>query len=357
MPKALAHPQPLYSEPWKLRSDEAVAGDVVGLVVRKQLTGEEPADTVCAGRHGEGGIESATDCGVPLAAPRRSRSRSTVAEAAERWLQLYVSTARSAKNAGMAAQRVRDFLVPTLGHIPVDAMLPDDVRIYRLDLEKRGLAPRTVRHLLTDLRCLLRWAVEARLLVRTPFPRGVMPRIQERPPDRLNDAQVLALLRIPEPQSFVVRLGLATGMRWGELCRAQAEHVERGMIVVSNTKSGRVRRIPLDEVILSELLCRQGRLVPYGEGSAGSFNDYVGRLSGVAGFHVHQLRHTFSCRWIERGGSLPALQQVLGHASVVTTQQYARLSDEHVRREAARISGTSGWNFQPALSPTTEGAG
>jgi len=43
--------------------------------------------------------------------------------------------------------------------------------------------------------------------------------------------------------------------------------------------------------------------------------------------------------WLERGGSLAALQQILGHASVVTTQRYARLSDEHVRAEAERIAG------------------
>jgi site-specific recombinase XerD len=63
----------------------------------------------------------------------------------------------------------------------------------------------------------------------------------------------------------------------------------------------------------------------------------VRRHSGVEGFHVHQLRHSFACRWIEAGGTLAALQQILGHASVVTTQQYARLSEDSVRREAERI--------------------
>ena len=48
-------------------------------------------------------------------------------------------------------------------------------------------------------------------------------------------------------------------------------------------------------------------------------------------------RHTFACQWVERGGSLAALQQVLGHASIEMTQRYARLSDEAVMREAARI--------------------
>ena len=48
----------------------------------------------------------------------------------------------------------------------------------------------------------------------------------------------------------------------------------------------------------------------------------------------HQMRHTFACRWLERGGSLASLQQVLGYASVAITQRYARLSDEAVMHEA-----------------------
>ena len=62
-------------------------------------------------------------------------------------------------------------------------------------------------------------------------------------------------------------------------------------------------------------------------------------MSGLEHFHVHQTRHTFACVWLERGGSLAALQEILGHASVVVTQRYARLAEAHVKAEAARIAG------------------
>jgi integrase len=240
----------------------------------------------------------------------------------------------------MTAQRIRDHLEPFLGGRLARSVRPDDLRAYRLRLEEKDLSPRTVRHLLTDVRCMLGWAVEAGHLERSPFPRRIMPRLQEARPDRLNDAEVLAILTIPEPQAFVIRLALGTGLRWGELCRAQAEHLWMGMLEVYRTKSGRGRRVPLTSALLAEIRARHGALVAYGEGSAGSFNKFVQRHSGVGRFHVHQLRHTFACRWIERGGSLASLQQVLGHASVTTTQHYARLTDELVRREAERISGT-----------------
>ena len=81
-----------------------------------------------------------------------------------------------------------------------------------------------------------------------------------------------------------------------------------------------------------------GRLVPYAVTSSSDFARIVRRQSGVDRFHPHQLLHTFACRWTEKGGNLAALQQVLGHASIETTQRYARLSDEHVRAEAARLA-------------------
>ncbi len=166
---------------------------------------------------------------------------------------------------------------------------------------------------------------------------GLLPRVQERPPDRLMDDEVAALARLPEPFGFVIRLGLGTGLRWGELCRAQATDVERDMLVVSQTKSGRVRRIPLSPELLAEVRERVGRLVGFSAENPGGYARAVRRLSGASRFHVHQLRHTFACRWLERGGSLAALQQILGHSSVVTTQRYARMDEDAVRDEARKV--------------------
>jgi len=267
-----------------------------------------------------------------------------VRDAAKRWLESYIATTRAPRNQTMAAQRVRDYLEPFMGYKLLSKVTKEDLRSFRLWLEKRCRSSVTVRHILADAKCLFRWCEDSGWLDRSPVPRKLLPKIQERPPDRLMEGDVEAILGVPEPYAFIVRLGLGTGLRWGELVRAQSSDLEstrspggqeQGVLVVHQTKSGKVRRVPLAQTLWAELRMRVGRFLPI-EDSWG-FTRMVRRHSGVEKFHPHQMRHTFACRWLERGGSLAALQQILGHASIVTTQRYARISDDMVCREAERL--------------------
>jgi len=263
-------------------------------------------------------------------------NRITVEEAAGKWLEGYVPTARNEKGVKLARQRARIYFVPFFKYRPLSLVTPENLRQYRLHLQRQRISIQTVAHLLSDARCFFNWCEAEGLVTRSPAPKKLLPRIQERPPDRLTDEEVAAVLGVPEPYRFVIGFGLETGLRWGELIRAQSSDVQQGMLVVSRTKSGKMRRVPLSPEFLSELRLRVGRLVPM-RNSTG-FTRQVRRYSGVKKFHPHQLRHTFACRWIERGGNLAALQVILGHSSIVTTQRYARLTDEHVRAEAERIA-------------------
>ncbi|HET7251770.1 MAG TPA: tyrosine-type recombinase/integrase [Gemmatimonadales bacterium] len=260
-----------------------------------------------------------------------------VGDALKRWIASYVATARNEKNQKLTERRAAKYLVPALGHYLLSRLTSEHLRSYRLHLEKLGLSAQSVSHLLADARCFLRWSEDAGLVQRSPFPRRLLPKLQERPPDRLTTEEAEKLRRLPEPYGFIFRLALGTGMRWAELTRAQASDVERGFLVVSQTKSSKVRRIPLDAELLAEIRTHVGRLVPFAEHAPGSFSRTVRKSTGLPRFHAHQLRHTFACEWLENGGSLAALQQVLGHASIVTTQRYARLTDEIVMAERVKM--------------------
>jgi integrase len=261
----------------------------------------------------------------------------TVRDAAKRWLSTYIATARNPKGQALAKVRIRKHLEPVLGPCLLSRLTSDHLRRYRLELESRGASLQTVVHVLSDVRCLLRWCEDTGLVNKSPFPRRLLPRIQERPPDRLTEEQIQILCALPEPHGFICRLALETGLRWGELSRALASDVERGFLVVHQTKSGKVRRVPLSPEFQAELRMRVGRLVPFATSAPNSFNRTIRRITGLEKFHAHQFRHTMACVWLEQGGSLAALQHVLGHASIVTTQRYARLTDDSVMAEKLKM--------------------
>ena len=97
-------------------------------------------------------------------------------------------------------------------------------------------------------------------------------------------------------------------------------------------------RVPLSPELAQEVrLHLFSGLVSRAERSSGSFNATVRRRSGVERFHVHQLRHTFGCRYMESGGAILALREIMGHADIQTTLRYAALADRFVQQDAARV--------------------
>lgn len=275
-------------------------------------------------------------------ASTRGVSRVTVAEAARRWLELKVATSRNPAGLALAESRVEAELVPRLGMRPLAYLTADDCRAYRLAIETatphgRRRAPQTVAHVLADFRAMLRWAEGERLLGRSPFPRGLLPRVADRAPDRCTDGEVAALEAIADPWGFELRLLFGTGVRWGEAVLLEGSHRERGLLRVVAPKTGTVRRVPLSPALDQEIAARVGRLVHLG--LAQSLAVVARNATGIERFHVHQTRHTFACRWLERGGSLPALQEILGHSTVRTTQRYGRPSEESIQAEARRVFG------------------
>jgi integrase len=171
-----------------------------------------------------------------------------------------------------------------------------------------------------------------------------MPKPKKRPPDRLSDGEVAKLISLPDPFGFNLRLAIGTGCRWGELCRLQrTDLLPDGSLLIREAKDGEPRTVPVPPQLLAEVMQRRGALFlaqrghAWSEKSNGSFNARVAKLSGVSRFHIHRTRHTFACRYLEAGGELPMLQEILGHASVVTTQRYGRPNAKAIRGDASRV--------------------
>jgi len=280
---------------------------------------------------------------VQLSLPPPIDPGPTMCEAAVRWLGSYIATTRNPKGQRLARLRFEKYVL-AWRCVPVGELTGDHIRELRLVLERDWrLSPYTVTHVLSDLRCFLRWSVGAGLIARSPFPDRIMPRIAEVPPRGFDARERELLANVAGTAGFVLRLLLGTGLRWAEACRASPADVRGTLLEVAHTKSGRVRRVPLAPDLRDEIATRAtDRLVPYAANSPGSFSRSIRRRTGIAEFHVHRCRHTFAMCWLEAGGNLAVLQQILGHRDLGTTMRYARVTDDLVQREAERVRATSG---------------
>jgi integrase len=217
----------------------------------------------------------------------------TVRELGRKWLAEYIATRRNERCAKEAESRFRRFIAPMLGHLEVSQVRPDHFRRLRLEAEHHGLAPVSVGHVLGDARCLFRYiADELRLIPRSPFPSRIMPRVEEVTPRRLSRKEIGQVLRsVPEEHGFIIRLALATGLRWGEVYRLQWRRVDWDFrqLVIERTKSGKVRRVPVTgetlEMLRQQFADSKSMFVsPYRKKDSGSFLHFVKKRSGLKAF-------------------------------------------------------------------------
>jgi integrase len=270
-----------------------------------------------------------------LACERRPDTRPNVRNLIRDWL---LATGRNPHAKRNATWRLEHHVIPALGSVSAGDLTPAMLHALRNDLATK-LSPESVRNVLADFRTVLRF----HLGPAAPAFDGVLPRTEEREPDRLTDEAVdLILTHARDPWRWAILLSLETGIRWGELAALEWHHVNwaRKCLVVEAGKTGKVRRIPLSPAMV-DLLTRErfaGRdtVFPRRTQAHGAV-ERIGKRAGIT-WHFHQLRHTFACRWIEKGGTLKALSQLMGHASVRTTERYAKLSEAAVFAEVERLA-------------------
>jgi integrase/recombinase XerD len=269
----------------------------------------------------------------------------TVKEAWDPYRAQYVETRRRNESDRQTIEgRFRNHVLPVLGHLPLEALRRWHLSDLRARLIKRGLSPQTQRHVMVEFNSFLRWCHKAELGAPPLFEPAGMPRVQKRLANRLSDEEVEALKALPEPWGFYCRLGLGTGLRYSELCRAQASDIdwshEIPVLRVPETKTYEAREVPFRPWLADELHRKAGRLFPFDETrKSTAFNRRIQRLSSIAGFGAHRMRHTFCCMLGNDGMPLHHVSRIMGHRRLETTSRYVRQGDGAARREAARIYG------------------
>lgn len=277
----------------------------------------------------------------------------SVKEFAERWKSEYVAQQRNETGQKLAAARLERYIIPELGHLMLEDVRPEHVRGLRARVEaspaKDGettCSLQTVKHVLSDARCLFRYAVEVGAIQASPFRGRLMPRIEEQAPRAFSEEQVKEILEASGRYGFPIRLALLTGLRWGEIHRLTWHHVRKlpsPHLELDRTKSGKVRRVPLcteAQELLKKEKEQSTSVHVYAKrhGKPCQIVNFVRRRVEFP-FLFHGLRHTFARRWVESGASLAVLQEILGHSSIAVTQRYARMTDEATFAEARRVLG------------------
>jgi integrase/recombinase XerC/integrase/recombinase XerD len=236
------------------------------------------------------------------------------------------------------------------------------LRRYVASLSGRSQAPATVARKLAALRGLFRTQVELGARSENPAELLRSPKRPQRLPRVLKPAEVSALLdRIPATSPLALRdramfeLAYASGLRAQEIVSVEIESVDfDGECVRVEGKGGVTRLVPAGEHALRALerYLASGRpalaaadtqaLFISKSGRPLSTSDVRRRLKAWARLaaarapalgeaHPHALRHSFATHLLEGGADLRSIQELLGHASISTTQVYTRVETGRLR--------------------------
>jgi len=250
------------------------------------------------------------------------------------------------------------------------------VRAYLAELHARGLAPRSVARALASLRSYFRFLLGEAVVTVNPARAVPHPRDTERTPAIADRYAIEELLEsfadtpAGRRDRAVVELLYAAGLRVGELVGLDLADLQLAQRSLRVRGKGRKERLvpfgkPAAAAIAAYLPDRAGwRQRAAADGAEPLFvNQRGGRLSDrsvrrlldaavrrgseLGRLHPHSLRHAFATHLLEAGMDLRAIQELLGHSSLATTQVYTRvdlahLMDVHRRSHPKARRGGSG---------------
>ena len=244
------------------------------------------------------------------------------------------------------------------------AAAPTDIssrllREFVYHLKDLGLAPASIRRNISSVRTYFRFLLAEGLVVRDPSERLETPKRWRSLPDVLTVDEVLRLLAAPsldDPLVFrdraLLELAYGAGLRVSEWISLPARDVllEEGLVRVFG-KGAKERLVPIGRSAIGAVAMYVRELRPRlerGEGKGFLFLNARGRpLSRMGAWKIlkryversgitkhvspHTLRHSFATHLLEGGADLRAVQEMLGHADISTTQIYTHVDREYLR--------------------------
>jgi integrase/recombinase XerC len=234
------------------------------------------------------------------------------------------------------------------------------IRGFLSSLYEKGLSKTSVARSLAAVRSLYRWLAQEGVVEQNPAKLVATPKLPKKLPrvptiEEMNsvlDGAMPEIAAFPERDRLILELLYGCGIRNSELTginlddiRASAEAIlirgkgkkERYVPFGDSAKSALASYLPVRQAVLAEtrkntpaLLINQrgGRLTTR---SVGRIIKRIAVAKGLSpDVHPHTLRHAFGTHMLEEGADLRAIQELLGHERLATTQRYTQLTMKHV---------------------------
>ena len=229
------------------------------------------------------------------------------------------------------------------------------IRRYAANRHQQGLAPKSLQRHLSTLRAWYRFLLREGKGHVNPADGVRAPKVKRRLPHTLDTDQVSRLLDLPGDAPLdlrdraIMELFYSSGLRLAELVGLDVADVrsDDGLLTVTG-KGRKTRRLPVGRYARTAIeawLAVRPQLVAPNE-SALFVSRRGNRLSARAveqrlrqraieqgmpqHLHPHLLRHSFASHLLESSGDLRAVQELLGHADIGTTQIYTHLDFQHL---------------------------
>ena len=229
------------------------------------------------------------------------------------------------------------------------------VRKYAAQCHRRGLSGRSIQRRLSALRSFYNYLLRERQVSLNPGLDVRAPKSEQHLPDTLNVDDIARLLNVSSKDTLVLRdlaileLLYSSGLRLAELVALNEGDIDFNERVVRVTgKGAKTRLLPVGDKAVTALQAwmqvrtrqLQGTETAIFTGRGGKrlsarsvqqrVKDWA-RRQGIPGdLHPHTLRHSFASHLLESSGDLRAVQELLGHADISTTQIYTHLDFQHL---------------------------
>jgi len=244
---------------------------------------------------------------------------------------------------------------------------PGDVERYQAERIKTS-APATVNREVKFLKRVFNIAIADGLIATNPTNRVKLHRENNERVRFLSADEETKLREAMKPADWpLVAFAIHTGLRQGEQFNLRWDNVDfaTGMITIPRAKSGKLRRVPMNDTvraILRELPSRaRSELVfpskavelkngeTVGGESPRDARNFLHRAyapalkkAKIEGMRWHDLRHTFASRLVMAGVDIRTVQELMGHQSITMTLRYSHLSPAHQLDAVQRLNAATG---------------